>query len=112
NVCFGSLADILDGLSDVRFTSESGRRSADWVRFVIRTWQSSTSRRGCFAVLFWRLKHSRSGGELPPGGSASQVLPPRKTPPVGPEPPPMRFSIYLIFQRKPGSFCILYNHYM
>src|SRR5262249_50944022 len=69
NVCFGSLADILDGLSDVRFTSESGRRSADWVRFVIGAWRSSTSRRGCFAVLFWRLEQSRSGGELPPSGS-------------------------------------------
>jgi len=32
----GSKADISLSPTDVRFTSESGRRSAYWVRFVIR----------------------------------------------------------------------------
>jgi hypothetical protein len=36
NVRFGSLADILARPTHVRFTPESGRRSANWVRFVIR----------------------------------------------------------------------------
>jgi hypothetical protein len=38
--------------------------SANWVRFVIRACQSSTSRRGCFAGLIWPSEQFRSGGEL------------------------------------------------
>src|SRR5215831_4272842 len=34
--------------------------------FCYAPWRSSTSRRGCFAVLIWRPEHSRSGGELLP----------------------------------------------
>jgi hypothetical protein len=40
DVRFGSKVDILGRLLDVRFTPESRRRSANWVRFVMRTWRS------------------------------------------------------------------------
>ena len=58
---------------------EGGSAFADenWVRFVIRASRSTTSRRGCFAVLILCSVQSRSGGELPLSGTADRaaVLP-------------------------------------
>src|SRR5690348_9530998 len=45
-----SKTDITRCPHNVRFTSESGHRSANWVRFVTGAWRPITSRRRWFAV--------------------------------------------------------------
>jgi hypothetical protein len=52
---YASSADILVSSTDVHYTSETGGRSANWVRFVIRAWRSTTSRRSCSAVLIYSI---------------------------------------------------------
>jgi hypothetical protein len=50
---------------DVCLISERARRLSKLGSFCNTCVRSTTSRRGYFAVLIWRSKQSRSGGELP-----------------------------------------------